>query len=307
MFEKLQSRWKVSGWRLFFILVTFALGGSLCGYAARKLIGFIGIEKGPWWIILYIIAVIFIWPAAVIFVSMPFGQYAFFSRYLKKIFKRMSGTKKKQENQPLTQTDINIAIFASGAGSNAEKIIETLPHLLLKQGMTAVVARVALIVTDNPNAGVIKIAAPNDLPAEIIDLKKKSGEQVSAMYLSVLEKYNIDFIVLAGYLKKIPPEVIRAYPRKIVNIHPALLPAYGGAGMYGKRVHEAVIGAKEKESGISIHYVDEVYDTGQIIFQAKCKTEPNETAETLSEKIHALEHLHYTKVIAALLQSQNPR
>jgi phosphoribosylglycinamide formyltransferase 1 len=126
---------------------------------------------------------------------------------------------------------------------------------------------------------------------------------LSSTYLDILTKHNIHFIVLAGYLKKIPTEVIKLFPQKLINIHPALLPAYGGVGMYGIHVHEAVVLAGEKQSGITIHFVDEVYDHGKIIFQAKCNLEEGETAKTLAAKILALEHLHFTNVIANVIIS----
>lgn len=196
---------------------------------------------------------------------------------------------------------MNIAIFASGAGSNAKVIIETLPYMLGDKKATVV-----LLLTNRANAGVINIAKSHQIPVEIIDLKNTGALVHSVAYLNILTNHSIDFIVLAGYLKKIPTEVIAAYPNKIVNIHPALLPAYGGAGMYGMHVHKAVIAAGEKQSGISIHYVDEVYDHGKIIFQAFCNVEKYETAETLAHKIHALEHEHYTKEIAKIILSQFP-
>jgi phosphoribosylglycinamide formyltransferase 1 len=195
---------------------------------------------------------------------------------------------------------MNIAIFASGGGSNAEVIIKTLPALLLKKKATA---NIALIVTNNAKATVLNIASQNNIPSEIIEVKNKTEEELSTAYLDILSKYNIDFIVLAGYLKKIPTAVIKAYPQKIINIHPALLPAYGGAGMYGMRVHEAVVNAGEKQSGITIHYVDEVYDHGEIIFQAACNLEEGETAENLSAKVLALEHLHFCNVITNVIVS----
>ena len=196
---------------------------------------------------------------------------------------------------------MNIAIFASGAGSNAQIIIETLPTFLANKK-----ACVAAIVTNNPAAGVINIATTHQIPLEILDLKNTAAAQQATAYLDILKKHSIHFIVLAGYLKKIPTEVIALYPQKIVNIHPALLPAYGGAGMYGMRVHEAVIAAHEKQSGITIHYVDEVYDHGKIIFQAYCDVDTEETAASLAKKIYALEHTHYSKEISKILLSQIP-
>ena len=196
---------------------------------------------------------------------------------------------------------MNIAIFASGAGTNAEVIIKRL-HTYLGE----IKASLALIVSNNADAGVLNIAKNNHIAFEIIDCKNTVLQEIPSAYLTVLTKHKIDFIILAGYLKKIPVEVIKSYPQKIVNIHPALLPAYGGAGMYGMHVHEAVIAAAEKQSGITIHYVDEVYDHGKIIFQASCIIENGETAENLAKKIHVLEHKYYTKEIANILLSQFP-
>jgi phosphoribosylglycinamide formyltransferase 1 len=122
-------------------------------------------------------------------------------------------------------------------------------------------------------------------------------------YIPALKERGIGFIVLAGFLWKVPDALIRAYPNKIINIHPALLPKYGGKGMYGEKVHAAVIAAGDKESGISIHYVDELYDHGNVIFQANCNIIPGDTPETLAKKIHLLEHQHYPEVIGNLLKN----
>jgi phosphoribosylglycinamide formyltransferase 1 len=197
---------------------------------------------------------------------------------------------------------MNIAIFASGGGSNAEVIIKTLPQLLQEKNTNA---NIALIVTNNAKATVLNIAAENNIASEIIDVKNKTEEALSPTYLNILTKHNIHFIVLAGYLKKIPTDVIKAYPQKIINIHPALLPTYGGAGMYGMRVHEAVVTACEKQSGITIHFVDEVYDHGEVIFQATCNLEEGETAELLSKKVQGLEHEYYSKIIAETIFSSS--
>lgn len=193
---------------------------------------------------------------------------------------------------------MNIAIFASGAGSNAEVIIRNLgKHVSISEGC------VKLILTNNKNAGVLSIAFDNSISSEIINLNQKTDEEAFTIYKEVLQKHKIDFIVLAGYLKKIPAELTKLYPQKIVNIHPALLPAYGGAGMYGARVHEAVVAAKEKESGITIHFVDEIYDHGKIIFQAKCTLSKDETAASLAKKVQALEYENYTSVISKVIYS----
>ncbi len=183
----------------------------------------------------------------------------------------------------------NIIIFASGAGSNAQQII----NYFKKDKKTNVV----LIVCNNPKAGVLQIAANEQIPVLLIqkDQFKETG------YLAEIEKYNPALIVLAGFLWKIPEILIPHFPEKIINIHPALLPAYGGKGMYGSAVHTAVINAKEKESGITIHFVDDIYDHGKIIFQAKCNLDENETAESLAQKIHKLEHQYYPVTIDKLL------
>lgn len=196
---------------------------------------------------------------------------------------------------------MNIAIFASGSGSNAAVIIKTLESFIKKEN-----ALTAVVISNNENAGVLKIAAAHNIPCEIISLKNKTEAQQAVAYLALLKKYNIEFIVLAGFLKKLPKEITNAFPKKIINIHPALLPAYGGAGMYGKYVHEAVIAAGETQSGITVHYIDEVYDHGQIIFQVKCVVETIDTAEDLAKKILELEHKYYTEVLARTLLSQFP-
>lgn len=195
--------------------------------------------------------------------------------------------KKATNNNPgSSQRHIQLAIFASGAGSNAQKIID---HF---RGSSQVV--VTLIICNKPGAGVLSIADRENIPSVIIEKERFFRGDT---YLPVLQQYGIDFIILAGFLWKVPQPLIEAFPNKIVNIHPALLPRYGGKGMYGHHVHEAVLAAGEKESGITIHYVDDHYDNGDIIFQATCPVLPGDTADTLAQRIHQLEHLHYPKVI----------
>ncbi|HLP36910.1 phosphoribosylglycinamide formyltransferase [Lacibacter sp.] len=184
----------------------------------------------------------------------------------------------------------SIAIFASGAGSNARKIIE---HFSQHPKV-----RVELIVCNKPHAGVLNIADEHGIPTLLLD--KEQFFRGNA-YVDEFKVDDIEFIVLAGFLWKIPDALIHAYPGKIVNIHPALLPKYGGKGMYGNHVHEAVIANKETESGITIHLVDEVYDHGKIIFQAKCEVKEDDTPDTLAARIHELEHKHYAKVIEQLV------
>jgi phosphoribosylglycinamide formyltransferase 1 len=191
--------------------------------------------------------------------------------------------------QPSIKT--NIAVFASGAGTNAANIIQYFKH---KQS-----ANVALIVSNNPGAGVLNIAAKNNIRSLIIDKEKFfKGDG----YLPELKNLEIDFIVLAGFLWKIPSAVINAYPNKIINIHPALLPKYGGKGMYGNFVHEAVLSAREKQSGITIHLVDEFYDNGKPVFQIACPVYEDDTTESLAKRIHELEYKYFPKVIEELIE-----
>lgn len=184
----------------------------------------------------------------------------------------------------------HIAIFASGAGSNALQIIRHFAH--------SDKAMISLIVCNKPGAGILQIADKEHIPTLLLD--KEPFFQGDA-YVPELKKKGIDLIVLAGFLWKIPTALIRAYPDRIINIHPALLPNYGGKGMYGRHVHQAVIDHKEKESGISIHFVDEHYDHGSVIFQTSCPVMPDDTPETLAKRVQALEHAHFPKVIEGLL------
>jgi phosphoribosylglycinamide formyltransferase-1 len=188
-----------------------------------------------------------------------------------------------------------IAIFSSGTGSNAKKIIDHLASLNEKGISTPVVS---LIVCNKPEAGVLKIAEDNNIPTLLIEKEKFFRGNA---YIDELKDNDIDFIVLAGFLWKIPAPLIKAFHGKMINIHPALLPKYGGKGMYGNFVHEAVIANREKESGITIHYVDEVYDHGQIVLQATCLLEENETPEKLAKKVQVLEHRHFPPAVALLI------
>lgn len=186
----------------------------------------------------------------------------------------------------------NIVIFASGAGTNARQII----NYFKNDKRTKVV----LVVCNNPKAGVLQIAANEQIPVLLIQKEhfKETG------YLSEIEKYNPKLIVLAGFLWMIPKMLINHFPDKIINIHPALLPAHGGKGMYGSAVHKAVIESKEEESGITIHYVDDKYDHGTTIFQARCALQDNETPESLAIKIHKLEHTYYPLIIDKVLNEE---
>lgn len=185
-----------------------------------------------------------------------------------------------------------LAVFASGTGSNAQKIINSFRNHPSVQ--------VAVIVSNNPLAGVLNIAKAANIPYILIEREAFYRDYT---YVHELKENNIDFIVLAGFLWKVPPALIQSYPKKIINIHPSLLPKFGGKGMYGRFVHQAVLDAKEPESGITIHYVDEWYDHGSIIFQARCPVGKEDTPETLAQRVHELEHRHYSRVIEQLLGS----
>ena len=184
----------------------------------------------------------------------------------------------------------NIAIFASGSGTNAENIIRYLQENDF--------IRVALVLSNRSDAYVLERANRLKVPSNVF-LKDDwiSGEQI----LALLREYNIDFIVLAGFLVRVPDVLLHAYPDKIINIHPALLPKFGGKGMYGDRVHEAVVTAGEKESGITIHYINEHYDEGNTIFQAKCPVLPEDSPADVAKKVHSLEYEYYPQVIEKLL------
>ncbi len=180
----------------------------------------------------------------------------------------------------------NIAIFASGSGTNAKNIIRFF--------RTHRNIRVSLVLCNNPDAGVLERAKNLEIETVIFN---RNELYESNLILQKLKEHQVTHIVLAGFLWLVPKTLLNAYPGAIVNIHPALLPGYGGKGMYGSRVHEAVIANREPESGITIHYVNEKYDDGNIIFQATCRVDEGETPESLAAKIHQLEYTHYPRVI----------
>jgi len=184
----------------------------------------------------------------------------------------------------------SLIIFASGGGTNAAAIIAWF-HANRK-------AKVSLIVCNKPGAGVLEIAKREHIPFLLIDRHTIH----ETMLIDQLQSHNPSLIILAGFMWKVPAHITDAFPGKIINIHPALLPKYGGKGMYGHHVHEAVVAAKEKESGITIHYVNEAYDEGNIILQAHCPVLPHDTPDTLATRIHQLEHYYYPRVIEFLLE-----
>ena len=184
----------------------------------------------------------------------------------------------------------HISIFASGKGSNAQKIKQHFSnHPEIK---------VELIVCNNPKAGIIELAAEWKIPLLMITKEDQKNPQ---HLLNELLKYKIDWIVLAGYLWLIPELLIKKFPNQIINIHPALLPKYGGNGMYGMKVHEAVKSANEKQTGITIHLIDEEFDKGEIIFQASVLLNENDTPDSIAEKVHQLEHKHFAQEIEKII------
>lgn len=179
-----------------------------------------------------------------------------------------------------------IAIFASGSGSNAENIIQYFKD--------SAIFEFPVIISNKTEAFVHTRAARLGIPTATFNKEQfNDGKTV----LHYLQDNHIDFIVLAGFLLKIPEEITQSFPNRIINIHPALLPKFGGKGMYGSKVHEAVKSAGETESGITIHYINQNYDEGNIIFQAKCPLTANDTAEDIAQKVHALEYEFYPQII----------
>ena len=311
--QNLQEKWKVGGSQFWLIMLTFALGGSLSGRLCSFLLNLAFLEKNWAFWLVYPLFLTILWPFSVLFVSFFTGQFRFFKGYLARVGAKVFGiggsdatsgssgstlgstpgqSSFKTVAAPSTASaaPIHIAIFASGAGSNARKIIEYFENKGLR-------IKVSLIVCNVPGAGVLDIAEEKGIPSLMIN----KSDFAANGYVESLKNAGIDFIVLAGFLWKVPEVLVRAYPKAIINIHPALLPKYGGKGMYGARVHEAVIAAEEKESGITIHWVNEHYDEGAIIFQAKCSIDASDTPTSLANKIHSLEHVHFATTIEKLL------
>ena len=358
--QNLQEKWKVGGSQFWLIMLTFALGGSLSGRLCSFLLNLVFLEKNWAFWLVYPLFLTILWPFSVLFVSFFTGQFRFFRGYLARVGAKVFGiggsvatsgsydstlgstsgqSSFKTVAAPSTASaaPIHIAIFASGTGSNARKIIEYFEGAgsglaaagsslsstaaagdssLTTAGSksTSSQVKVSLIVCNVPDAGVLAIAKEKGIPTLLIN----KSEFAATGYVESLHNADIQFIVLAGFLWKVPEVLVRAYQpgmkidgalvngkenvsKGIINIHPALLPKYGGKGMYGSRVHEAVIAAGEKESGITIHWVNEHYDEGGIIFQATCEVVSNDTPETLANKIHVLEHAHFAPTIAKLL------
>lgn len=286
MFNKLQQKWNVSSVQLFFILCTFAVTGTTTAYVSRAATSWVGFDESTFWawkLALRLSILIFGYQIIILIVSFFFGQFRFFWNYEKKILRRLGLIPKEP---------IRLAIFASGKGSNAEKIIE---HFKNNAAVD-----ISLVVCNRPGAEVLDIADYHGIKSLLI---QKAAFETSNEYVQILKNEGITHIVLAGFLWKIPIQLNKAYNNKIINIHPALLPAYGGKGMYGENVHQAVIKAGEKQSGITIHLVDEHYDNGKTIFQATVEILSTDNPASLAEKIHALEHQHYPKAISKWLKT----
>ena len=315
--NKLQQKWGVGQVQFWLIMTTFALGGSLSGYLNKQILNLVFLEKNAAYWLIYPLLLTILWPFSVILVSFATGQFTFFKGYLGRIWGRLSGgpstigatigSETLGSGHSGSSSPIHVAIFASGAGSNAKKIIEYFEN-------KSTPVKISLIVCNVPGAGVLDIAKSKGIPTLMIN----KAEFTSTGYVESLHNADIHFIVLAGFLWKVPEVLVHAYQpgmkidasvvngkvntaRGIINIHPALLPNYGGKGMYGSRVHEAVVAAGEKETGISIHWVDAHYDEGDIILQKKCSIDATDTADTVADKIHVLEHQYFAPTIEKIL------
>lgn len=180
---------------------------------------------------------------------------------------------------------VPVAVFASGGGTNLQA--------LLNHESSSAIWRVALVVSDRPDAGALDRARNAGRDATVVPVKGRDPDEVAGDTLHALADHGVEAILLAGYLRLVPTGIIRAYPRRILNIHPALLPAFGGKGMYGRRVHEAVVASGAKVSGATVHYVDEAYDTGTIFAQWPVPVHPNDDADALAARVLAVEHVLY--------------
>ncbi len=297
--NKLQQKWGVGQAQFWLIMTTFALGGSLSGYLNKQILNLVFLEKNAAYWLIYPLLLTILWPISVILVSFLTGQFLFFKGYLGRIWGRLTGG--------VAASPIHVAIFASGAGSNAKKIIEYFENRSSR-------IKISLIVCNVPGAGVLEIAKSKGIPTLMIN----KTEFAATGYVESLHNADIHFIVLAGFLWKVPQVLVNAYQpgmkidssvvngktntaKGIINIHPALLPNYGGKGMYGARVHEAVVAAGEKETGITIHWVDAHYDEGDIILQKKCGIDETDTPSTVADKIHILEHQYFAPTIEEIL------
>jgi formyltetrahydrofolate-dependent phosphoribosylglycinamide formyltransferase len=310
MLSALLKKWNIGKKDLVAILCVFAVTGFTTAFVSRAITGWVGFtDATDWWAKLLLrLAVLLVgYQAILLVVAFLFGQFSFFWKFEKRLLQRLRILKKENKqvlthvNNPLMNKEANpepkssnkkmkLAIFASGTGTNAQKLIAYFKDSPL--------ATVNLVVSNKKEAGVLTIAEKEGIETLLIE---KDNFFRGDAYLPQLQERGISFIVLAGFLWKIPQALITAYPRRIINIHPALLPKFGGKGMYGHYVHEAVLQAGEIESGITIHYVDEHYDNGDVIFQTACPVMEGDTPETIAKRIHQLEHLHYPRVVEEVI------
>jgi len=196
---------------------------------------------------------------------------------------------------------LNLAVFLSGRGSNFEAILEA-----IDKGTLA--ASVCLVVTHNPSALGARTALSRGIPVVLLQRESfPDGGSFATAMIAALQRHSVDWIVLAGYMKMVPPAVVKAFPGQIVNIHPALLPKFGGKGMFGHHVHQAVLDAGETVTGVTIHFVDEIYDHGLVIAQETVPVLPGDTAATLGARVLEMEHLIYPRILAKIAGEYHSR
>ena len=284
MLKRLQEKWKVNGIQFVLVLCTFAIGGSMCGFLGRKVMDLFTIENAFLYGTLYIIIVTLLWPLCVLLISIPFGQFRFFSNYLRKMGTRFGIVKSPEE--AFSDKKIHIALLASGGGSNAQRIMEYFkdhPQI-----------RAVMLASNKPGAGALHHAVNHGLSTLILE---KDRFFKGDGYLQEFEDHDIDYLILAGFLWKVPHRLVETYKNRIINIHPALLPRYGGKGMYGHHVHEAVLQNRDSESGLTIHLVDEQYDHGKALFQTRVPVLPDDDATSLAARVLEQEHAHFAPQI----------
>ncbi|MEN9685466.1 MAG: hypothetical protein RLZZ28_1252 [Bacteroidota bacterium] len=315
MLKRLQKKWGLSTRQFWIVFMVFGLTGTTTAILTRYITALLGVDAHTFWVwklLLRLAMLLFGYQFILLGYGALLGQWRFFWKYEQKLLRKLGILRDKSSGlNPGSSLFIDdqfsskagkpgqsspaqkhiMAIFASGTGTNAEKIIQ-----YFKDHRPAVT--IGLIVCNKPGAGVLTVAGKHGIPTLLIE---KEAFFKGNAYLPALTQYKINFIVLAGFLWKLPAGLIKAYPNSIVNIHPALLPKYGGKGMYGMHVHEAVIAAGEKESGITIHYVNEHFDEGEVLFQAKCSIDTDETPDSLAQKIHLLEHRFFPEIISQML------
>lgn len=287
MLQKLQEKWGLSTRTFWIVFIAFGLTGTTTAILTRYVTGWLGMDANSEWYLrvgVRVFMLLFGYQVILLGYGFLLGQWAFFWKYEVKLLRRL-------KILPPAPQKTSLAIFASGSGSNALKIMQYFEH--------HPTISIDLIVCNKPGAGVIHHAEKYGVPVLLIEKERFFRGDA---YIPVLQQHRISFVVLAGFLWKIPALLIAAFPQRMVNIHPALLPKFGGKGMYGENVHRAVLESGDKESGITIHRVNEHFDAGEIVFQATCAITETDTPHTLAMKVHALEHAHYAQVIEQMVQ-----